>query len=97
MNKPMIEEERTLARQVLGVTEACNLSGVVHSMSTAVSMLWNISSARGIGTKFVNEHPVMVIYAERCATLTGYCAIGSLNTYGDALNACYALRDGKDA
>ena len=50
------------------VQDACNLSGVVHSFSTALSDL----RENGINnTADLNTHPVSILYADKIAHLTG--------------------------
>lgn len=54
---------------------ACNLSGVVHSMSQAASLLWKEPDCEG--TEWVNHHPVMVLFAAQVAHLTQVTSIAS--------------------
>ena len=56
-----------LARDALAVQDACNLSGVVHGWSRAISDLWK---QPGASTPFVNEHAINVLWADKVAHLT---------------------------
>jgi len=50
---------------------ACNLSGAVHAMSRAVTLIWEEAHENKLGTEYVNTHPICVLYAEQIAFLTG--------------------------
>ena len=45
---------------------ACNLSGLVHSLSRILPTIWNESD----GTNQVNNHPIVKMYAEQIAFLS---------------------------
>lgn len=79
---------KQLANDALAVQDACNLSGVVHSFSRAMSDLRDV--VPGEGTAFYNRHPVAVLYANKIADMTG-CE--SLANFSAAFDACMALRD----
>lgn len=53
------------AKNALMVQDACNLSGVVHSLDTAVTDLWKEANRIGYGTKWVNTHPIVQAYIEK--------------------------------
>lgn len=57
-------------RDALFVLDACNLSGVVHSFSRAISKVWDEAREKGQGTDYVNQHPLCVLYAEKIYELT---------------------------
>ena len=44
---------------------ACNLSGVAHSLSEVLPRIWNESN----GTTEVNQHPIVRLYIEQMAFL----------------------------
>jgi hypothetical protein len=72
MSKSMIQ----LAQQALDVQDACNLSGVVHAFSAAVTDVRAHLRAEGNeSTDRVNTHPVCVLFASKIASLTG-CEVG---------------------
>jgi len=56
-----------LAREALQVQDACNLSGVVHGFSRAVTELREILRATGgdLSTDAVNQHPVCKLWASK--------------------------------
>lgn len=58
-----------LAREALAVQDACNLSGVVHGFSRAITRLREVLP--NAGTDEINTHPVSVLWADKIAHLTG--------------------------
>lgn len=63
---------KDLAKEALEVQDACNLSGVVHSFSRAITELRELlREHEGYGTHMVNTHPVCVAYASKIASLSG--------------------------
>ncbi len=57
---------------------ACNLSGIVHSLSRVLPAIWEDSN----GTEEVNNHPIVRMYAEQIAFLS------SGIEYSNAYNIC---------
>jgi hypothetical protein len=56
-------------QSAIDVQDACNLSGVVHSL---VDILSSIRSEKDFsGTAYVNRHPIVVLYVNKLASLTG--------------------------
>lgn len=63
---------KQLAQESLDVQNACNLSGVVHSFSRAMTDLRAILSAEeGFSTDKLNQHPIAVLYSSKIGSLTG--------------------------
>ena len=62
--------ECDLLKEAWLVQDACNLSGVVHSFGQVVSELWEHAREKGMGTEWVNQHPVCVLFADKMASLT---------------------------
>lgn len=60
--------EQELLKEAIFVQDACNLSGVAHSFSRAMSELRRLHPNEG--TDFFNRHPVAVLYASKIASLT---------------------------
>lgn len=58
-----------LAQQVLDVQDACNLSGVVHAWSRAITNLRELMPTAG--TDALNRHPINKLWADKVAHLTG--------------------------
>lgn len=84
-----------LAKDAIDVQDACNLSGVVHSYSKALSELWKVADFLGEGTDWVNTHPVAILYASKVGSLTGIGS-GSFSAFSEAWGACEKLvEDGK--
>ena len=67
MSKYFPKSINELLIEAYQVQDACNLSGVVHSFSNAITDL----RANGIkDTAAINSHPVSVMYASKIASLT---------------------------
>jgi len=63
---------KQLAQESLDVQNACNLSGVVHSFSRAMTDLRAILSVEeGFSTDKLNTHPIAVLYSSKIGSLTG--------------------------
>ncbi len=58
-----------LAKESLDVQNACNASGVVHAMSRMMTDLWEIAREKGKGTDWVNQHPIVIVYLDKLASL----------------------------
>jgi hypothetical protein len=60
----------------IAVQTACNLSGVVHSFSRAMTAICEEATAKGHGTEWKNNHPICRLFAEQIKFLAGctdYC------------------------
>lgn len=62
MNKAVYE-------RALQTMQACNLSGLAHDLSEAVSQIWEEAQERGEGTDYVNTHPVVRLYVDQMCLL----------------------------
>lgn len=69
---------KQLAREALDVQNACNLSGVVHGFSRAISHLRALLP--DAGTDEINHHPICILWADKISSLTGTQAIMSITT-----------------
>lgn len=58
-------------KEALEVQDAVNLSGVVRSFARITEALWDEAKANGLGTEFVNQHPVSRLYADKIVDLAG--------------------------
>jgi hypothetical protein len=58
-----------LAQQALDIQDASNLSGVVHSFSRAMEVLWAEARAHNHGTDWVNAHPIATLFIDKLASL----------------------------
>lgn len=82
-----------LCRGAIQVQDACNLSGVVHAFSTAITDLRaHLSSQPDFSTDKLNQHPVAVMYASKIASLTG-CENGM--AFAHAYSECEDIAEGK--
>ena len=70
----MTEDNRTmaqLAQEAIDVQDGCNLSGIVHSFSRAITRLREIARAEGWeGTDAINRHPICLLFSSKIASLT---------------------------
>ena len=53
----------------LQVQNACNLSGVVHTLSPVVSKVWDEAHELKKGTDYVNTHPLVIVYLDKINSL----------------------------
>lgn len=82
-----IKTELELIQEAWEVQDACNLSGVVHSFSRAMTRLWEIYQDRAKTTDFrfsstdINQHIISKLYASKIMSLSGDLPI-DLSSYG---------------
>ena len=69
-------------QKALDSQSACNLSGIVHSLSEVISRIWEEAQEKGKGTDWVNSHPICRLYAEQIYHLT------SGTTWENAYSQC---------
>jgi hypothetical protein len=55
----------------LHAQSACNLSGIVFSFARVMQRICNEANAGGHGTDWKNHHPIVRLYAEQIAHLSG--------------------------
>lgn len=81
-----------LAREAIAVQDACNLSGVVHGWSLAMSRLYELlrASPDFSGTDQVNRHPINQLWASKVHDLTDMGGSDTMR-YIQALDACEVL------
>lgn len=79
-----------LASEALDVQNACNLSGVVHGFSRAISRLRVLLDAQGKGgTHAVNTHVICMLWSDKIASLTT-----TQSMRGDDMGQAYSLVHG---
>lgn len=61
--------EKELAKEATEIQNACNLSGVAHALSRAITKIHGIYGDRG--TDFINHHPIVQLYVAKLADLCG--------------------------
>jgi len=101
----MTNEERTKlnermkrhCRDAIQVQDACNLSGVTHSMIEAMESVCDMAHRLGEGTAWKNRHPVMVLFAAKVAHLAGLSDSSLCDTYERAHRLCEAYTRGESA
>ncbi len=77
-----------LAKDALFVANACNLTGVVHSFSRAMTDLRALYPNEG--SRFFNEHPISIMYSQAISNITGS---DSFTAYSQAYEACKKLTE----
>ncbi len=76
---------KDMAREALNVQNACNLSGVVHSLSRLLPDLREIlEKEEGFSTTVLNQHPVVFLFTTQIASLSGVCVFADADKYADA-------------
>lgn len=65
---------------------ACNSSGLIRSLARATEAIWEEARQAGKGTDYVNCHPIIVLYLEQLAHLSG--TMLSHPRYSEAYAAC---------
>lgn len=83
-----------LAQQSLDVQDACNLSGVVHAFSRAMTLLWKEADTRGEGTEWINQHPIVTLFIDKLASLNR--TQGDLSAVLAAYDRVHAIVEGKE-
>lgn len=77
----------------LACQSASNLAGMIYCMSSIMPKIWNEARARGLGTKWVNEHPICALFAEQISYLSG-CGLTNNMRYGSHSEYCEAMAKG---
>jgi len=84
------------ATKALAVQDACNLSGVVHSFSQVLTeCLWPLARENGLGTLYVNTHPISQLFAYKISALSGQEHLSS-PVFDDAWHACEILSQNEE-
>lgn len=63
------KHKKNIYREALEVQNAVNLSGVVRAFARITEALWDEAKANGLGTEFVNQHPVSRLFADKIMDL----------------------------
>lgn len=64
--------EKELLQESWEIQDACNLSGVIHAFSRAISELWDLQrSEKTASTSNINQHLLCKLYASKIISLTG--------------------------
>ena len=62
---------KNAARESLEIQDACNLAGVVKTFSKVCDVLWEHAHKNGLGTAYVNQHPIVRLYVNKLLSLAG--------------------------
>lgn len=83
-----------LAREALQVQDACNLSGVVHGFSRAITELREILRQDGIvDTAMINMNPICCLWASKIHDLARM-GLSDHEAFRVAYNACKEIANG---
>jgi len=85
---------KQIAKDALASQAACNLSGVVKTFADATTVLWAEAHRLGVGTDWVNQHPVSVLFATQVAHLSGIGGGVGYEPYHSASAECERLSVG---
>ena len=80
------------AGKVIDAQNACSLSGLVYSLSTVCSILWDYARKIGKGTGFVNGHPIVHLYSVQISYLSGS---GDSSVFPYVFDICEEIKSGK--
>ena len=58
------------AQTALDCQDACNLSGVVFAFARAMQIICDEANAKGYGTAWKNEHPIVILFVDKLADLS---------------------------
>jgi len=79
----MKKELSAWKKDAINVQNACNSSGVIHALSELVHDLWEIAGKDGHGTKWVNTHPLIILFLDKLNSLAG------IQSNTDPIHAAY--------
>lgn len=57
-------------QRALDIQDACNMSGVIESLHAVLSSIRDEAHVKGYGTQWINEHPIIVMYASKIHSLS---------------------------
>jgi hypothetical protein len=64
---------REAAQLALDGQNACNLSGLVHTLARILDeALWPAAHESGLGTDWVNKHPIVTLTVDKLMSLNDY-------------------------
>ena len=73
-------------QNAIDMLDGVNLSGIVRSWCLVLPKIRAVGNRTGAGTNFVNTHPISVLYATKCAELSGTSFDST--TFGPAYETC---------
>jgi len=81
MNRYEGENARDICQDAILVQDACNLSGVAHSLAEMCSFLWK----QGLETEAIKKHPAVILVVDKMNDLVGR---PDFDAYAEAYKAC---------
>lgn len=81
-------------RNAIDATSACNVSGLIRQLSEITERIWNCDKQHGIGTYFVNHHPIIQLYAYQIAYLSHNREPIEWEGFSDAYKYCKSVVEG---
>ncbi len=80
-------------QEALDIQDASNLSGLVHSFPQILDDIWTEAREKGLGTEFVNTHPLVILWLDKLNSLARIQFYGDeeLNRIHGAFNTAYAM------
>jgi hypothetical protein len=83
------------AQSAINCQNACNASGLLRSLGTdVISAIWDQAQKHGLGTRWVNRHPVIALYMFKIGELNGF-GVSSLDRgYDVAFRLCRNITEG---
>ena len=81
-----------MAQDALYAQSACNLSGLGHSLGKHLGELWVIAHKKGVGTDWVNGHPIVTMFLAHMTYLNDHEA-ETLPKHMDAWTLCKKVVD----
>lgn len=81
---------KELAQKAIDVQDACNLSGVLHTFTKVITMLWKHARLQNEGTDWVNQHAIVIVFLDKLNSLAGIQQF-DCDKVRDAFITVYAL------
>jgi hypothetical protein len=90
MKSKVISKEEKAEKEVIineylkaiDIQNASNLSAIAREFDNAFNVLWMEAHKNGLGTDYVNSHPIVMLYISKLISLSGYNDV----KFGDAYN-----------
>ncbi len=84
---------KNIYQEAIDVQNACNASGVIHSLSRIVSYIWeeevNKHPEEKRGTEYVNTHPVVILFLDKLCSLAHIQSNYDCEIVSQAYKTCY--------
>lgn len=75
--------EKKYFAQAIGSQSACNLGGLINTLSQIMPEIWEEGREQKEGTTWVNQHPIVVLFVEQM-----YFLANCKENYSSAFNIC---------